>query len=134
MKKITKQQCVGMFNELIDDNCIRIDYDDLKKTVSDRELIGHILLKEQNFTSITSKLKKLILKLRTENLSLAKSDGVLVHFIVHSKHKLDQLTELVDIISDDAPDSIDIIWGSACDDNLSKEFIQMDLFVSYQLS
>ncbi|WP_170175864.1 cell division protein FtsZ [Sulfurimonas crateris] len=111
-------------------NDININIEDLQSIMSNSGMafvgIGESQGEEAAYESITSAIEFA----KNCDTSIEDASGILVHFTMHPEFYFIKIMDAMHIVSSEASDSADIIFGTTADETLPVDFIRVTILIA----
>lgn len=112
------------------DNDINLDIDDLQTVMSKKgnAMVG--IGENQGNNAAYVAIRSAIDLMNTDDLSIEKATGILVHFTLHPEFDFMKLSAAMNIIHSNIDESADVIFGTTTDENIPIDFIQITIIAT----
>ena len=133
LKEISYEQLLQEIETIINNTSEGIklskeDFDFLASKPNTKLLFGNAKVQGKDATL------NAIYQLINSDPKIGQSQSCILHFTMHPKYEMSNITKVMDIIYEALPNDADIIFGTSCDERLEKEHIAVDCFFAKNIS
>ncbi len=109
------------------ENDINLDFADLETVMSHKGMalmgVGEFEGENAAYEAIKAAIESPLL----DNMSINGAMGVLVHFNMHPKFPMMEISEAMNVVHESAHEDADVIWGTSTNDKIPENYIKITI-------